>query len=167
MSDKKEKTHFRKLKSFDYLGSWDLMTDTGDFKEIVATVKSASNKEIIGNGGRTSNEMVVHFEEYQPMIVNNTNLKALIKACESPYVEDWKGKKVNIFVAQVKAFGENHDALRVKPIPAVITKPNFTKELFEKAKKAKATIEKIKKAYNVSSEIEKEYKKYVEDGAGQ
>jgi FKBP-type peptidyl-prolyl cis-trans isomerase 2 len=144
------KTHFRKIKSPNYLGSWDLMNDDGTFVKKVMTIKKASTKQITDQRGQTSDEAVLEFENYKPMILNHTNVRAIAKALKSPYIEDWIGKQITIYVKNVKAFGEYHDALRIEPIAPKVAKENtLSKERFNKAlealKTGQTTIDSIKK----------------------
>jgi hypothetical protein len=41
-------------------------------------------------------------------------MKLISKATGSPYVEQWQGKEIILFVTQVSAFGSMVDAVRVK-----------------------------------------------------
>ena len=60
--------------------------------------------------------MVMHFvEDVKPMILNATNNKTLAKLFKTPYIEQWYGRKIQIYVEKVKAFGEVWDALRIRP----------------------------------------------------
>lgn len=157
------KTHFRKIKDPNWLGSWDLMKEDGSYGKIVLTIKEAKTSEVVDHKGKANSEATLHFNEAKPMILNHTNVRAVAKACGSPYIEDWTGKKVTIYVTQVKAFGEMHDALRVESIP-VKEKPkkDFTPDLFGKALEKKASIESIKKHYTVTAENEAEYVKQLD-----
>ena len=47
------------------------------------------------------------------MILNATNIKMLCGILGSPFIEDWYGRKIELTVSKVKAFGEIHDALRI------------------------------------------------------
>jgi hypothetical protein len=60
--------------------------------------------------------MVMRFsEQSKPMILNHTNAKMLSKLYKTPYIEDWAGRKLQLYVAAVNAFGEQVDAIRVRP----------------------------------------------------
>ena len=60
--------------------------------------------------------MIVRFKEHKkPMICNVTNAKAIEKLARSAYTEDWVGQRIQIGVEKVKAFGDIHDALRIRP----------------------------------------------------
>jgi hypothetical protein len=150
------KTHFKKLKNVDYLGSWDLADQNGVFKNRILTI-SEITKEMVHDGKGGKDECVtVKFQEAKPMIMNSTNLKTISKTLETPFIEDWVGKKIEIKVEKVKAFGDVHDALRVVKASLDLN-PKHPK--WNGAKKALAdgttTIEAIKKAYTISPENEK------------
>jgi len=149
------KTHFKKLRNPDYLGSWDLADQNGLFKNKIVTI-SGVKKEMVHDGkGGQDDCVTVHFNECKPMIMNSTNLKTIHKSLDTPYIEDWIGKKLELTVEKVKAFGEIHDALRVIKSSLELT-PNHAK--WNGAKKAlsekSVTIEQIKKQYTISPENE-------------
>jgi len=107
-----EKTHWKKLHNPDYLGAYAL--DPG--KDMIVTIKSAGNEIIVGADGKKEECMVMHFSDgIKPMIVNSTNAKTITKVLKTPYIEDWQGKKIQLYIDHVKAFGEVVEALRVRP----------------------------------------------------
>lgn len=107
------KTHWKKLQNPDYLGAYAL--EPG--QDLIATIKSVGEETVIGSDGKKEDCTVVHFVErdIKPMILNVTNAKVISKIYKTPYIEDWSGCKIQIFVAQVKAFGDVVDALRIRP----------------------------------------------------
>lgn len=157
------KTHFKKLRNPNYLGSWDLLDQEDKYANLTVTVADVK-KEFVHDGKGGGDEcVVIYFDGKKPMVMNSTNLKTVSKLLDSPFIEDWKGKQIELTVAKVKAFGEMHDALRVskaKPTAPKV-KQDFTSDKFEAAFKNKATIERIKELYNVSPEIQKEYENYI------
>jgi hypothetical protein len=150
------KTHFKKLKNPDYLGSWDLADDNGNFKNRILTIKSVSKQMVHDGRGGQEECVTVQFQESKPMIMNATNLKTIHLSLGSPYIEEWEGQKIEITVQKVKAFGEIHDALRVVKTSLDLN-PKHAK--WNGAKKAlsegSVTIEQIKKQYTISPENEK------------
>lgn len=109
-------THWRKLINPDYLGSYSL--DPG--KDIVLTIKNVKTEMVTGPDNRKEECIVATFvENSKPMILNNTNCKTISKMYKTPYIENWSGRKIQIYSESVKAFGEIVDALRIRPrIPA-------------------------------------------------
>lgn len=150
------KTHFKKLRNPDYLGSWDLADDNGNFKNRILTIKDVK-KEMVHDGRGGQEECVtVLFHESKPMIMNSTNLKTISKSLDTPYIEDWADKKIEITVEKVRAFGEVHDALRVVKASLEL-KPGHKKWNGAKdaIKAGTVTIEAIKKQYTLTPENEK------------
>lgn len=88
------------------------------------------------------------------MIVNSTNAKAITLAVGSPYIEDWTGKKITLYVAKIKAFGEQVDALRVKKesvqLPVLNASHPKWVDAITALKSGNTTIEKIKLSYQVN-----------------
>lgn len=156
------KTHFKKLRNPDYLGSWDLADDEGVYHNKVVTLGNVSKKFVHDGKGGGDECVVAELAGLKPMILNSTNLKTISKLLDTPFIEDWKGQKIELTVAKVKAFGETHDALRVsKAKPAAKAKLDFTADKFENAFAKGATIDKIKAIYNVTPEIEKQYADFI------
>ena len=111
-------THWRQILQSEYLGGPDLDDGFGKLTPIVATIKRAGTKEIIGEGGRKESCLVVEFQErIKPLILNVTNSKRIEKLAKSPYLENWPGTKITIGTERVKAFGEIHNAIRISEIP--------------------------------------------------
>ena len=151
-----KKTHFKKLRNPDYLGSWDLADESGKFKNRILTIKEVNKKMVHDGRGGQEDCVTVEFKESKPMIMNATNLKTINKSLGTPYIEEWVGKKIEVTVEKVKAFGEIHDALRVVKTSLELT-PKHPK--WNGARKAVAeksvTIDQIKKQYTISPENEK------------
>lgn len=107
------RTHWKKLNNPDFLGAYAL--EPG--QDLIATVDYARQEQFTGTGGKKDEGLVIHFKErdIKPMICNATNAKTISKVVGSPYIEDWQGNKIQLYVAEVSAFGETVDALRVRP----------------------------------------------------
>jgi len=105
-------THWKKLNNPNYLGTYAL--EPG--KDMVLTIQSVREETVIGADGKKEQCMVMRFREnVKPMILNTTNAKTIQKLTGTPYVERWAGHKIQIYSAEVKAFGEVVDALRIRP----------------------------------------------------
>lgn len=106
-------THWKKLMNPDYLGAYAL--EPG--KDLIATIKSVDRKEVVGPDSRKEVCPVITFVEtdIKPMVLNATNNKTIAKLFKTPYVEQWKGRKIQIYATTVKAFGDIVDAIRVRP----------------------------------------------------
>lgn len=152
-----DKTHYKKLRNPAYIGSYELMTG-GEPKNIIVEIIGAS-KELVQNGDKKEDAMILKLKNQKPMIVNSTNAKAITKALNSPYIEDWSGKRIELCVKRIKAFGDWHDALRVVDVAPIERgkedlNPNHASWLsaIEAIKAKTATIEAIQKKYIVNDE---------------
>ena len=104
-------THWKKLTNPNYLGSYAF--DPGEEK--IVTIERVAQESVMGAEGRTDVCIVAHLVGEKPLILNKTNCKAITKLLGTPYIEEWAGHKIVLAVQKVKAFGEETDAVRVKP----------------------------------------------------
>lgn len=113
-------THWKKLTNPNYLGAYSI--ENG--QDLVLTIKYVNEETVIGTDGKKDDCVVCHFvENVKPMILNATNMKMITKLYNSPYIEDWAGKKIQIGIEKIKAFGEVVEALRIrKKIPQIQAK---------------------------------------------
>lgn len=106
-------THWKKLTNPDFLGAYSVL-DAGH--DLILTIKSVSEELVCGADGKKEQCAVAHFyEPEKPMILNKTNMKAIEKLYSTPFIEEWAGKKIQVYSARVKAFGDTVDALRIRP----------------------------------------------------
>ena len=106
-------THWKKLTNPDYLGAYALEPN----QDLIVTIKSVANEVVTGTDGKKETCSVMRFvENVKPMVLNATNSKTISKLLKSPYIEEWSGRKIQLYVETgVKAFGDVVDALRVRP----------------------------------------------------
>ena len=107
-----EKTHWKLLTNPNYLGAYSLP----EGKDIVVVIDYVQREEIIGTNGKKEFEVVAHLKNgVLPFILNKTNMKTLQKLY-SPYIEDWKGRAIQIFFDPTVKFGrETTGGLRIRP----------------------------------------------------
>lgn len=152
------KTHFKKLKNPNYLGSWDLADSEGKFNPITVTMQTVSKEQVHDGQGGQEECVVLRIAGMKPMILNSTNLKAISKLY-GPFIEDWAGKRITIEAKRIKAFGDTHDALRVSTTAP--TKPKLTPhspewaKAFEAVKSKTASLTQIKSKYDLSPDDER------------
>ena len=114
------KTHWKKLTNPDYLGAYALE----EGKDIVLTINFVREEKVTGTDGKKDDCVVCHFSErVKPMILNATNMKTITKIFGTPYIEEWAGRKIQIGIEKVKAFGDVVDALRVRKFLPVENMP--------------------------------------------
>lgn len=97
----------------EYLGAWDLEEQPN--KEVTLTIDKIVDEKVVTNG-QSEVCTVIHWAEknFKKMIINITNKKALCKLYKTTDTEKLKGKSVVIGIDKVKAFGDIHDALRIR-----------------------------------------------------
>jgi hypothetical protein len=104
-------THWKRLTNPLFIGAHDLQPK----QELVITIKSVAQEMVKGQDGKDEQVVVAQIEgAKKPMILNKTNMKIITKVLDTPYIEEWSGKKIIIYGANVRAFGEMCLALRVK-----------------------------------------------------
>ena len=106
-------------KNPNYLGSWDL--DDQPNREITLTIARIVDEDVVTNGSKERCTVCYWTDRnYKPMILNVTNKKMIAKLYHTKDTDKLAGKPVVIGVSEVKAFGDVHDALRIrKRIPQV------------------------------------------------
>jgi hypothetical protein len=110
-------------KNPNYLGSWDL--DEMPNREATLTIAKIVDEDVVtglATGGSKERCTVCYWTDvaYKPMILNVTNKKTICKLYKTKDTDKLAGKAVVVGVEQVKAFGDVHDALRIrKRIPKV------------------------------------------------
>ena len=148
-------THWKKLRDPNYIGSWDI--EQG--KELVVTLESVSKELVTGPEGKKEYCTVAKLKGMKPMILNATNAKTIAKVCGSPFIEQWQNKRITLYVAQIKAFGELVDALRIRATAPELPTLNESHPKWASAKQSlkdgKVTIDQIKANYKLSKEDEK------------
>lgn len=109
------KTHWKALHNSDYIGSYTLM-QSGQPEDMTVKIISVAMQPVTGQDGKIDQCIVAQLEGQKPFIINATNAKTISKMYASPFIEDWIGKSITLFVSKVKVSGEMIDALRVRPV---------------------------------------------------
>lgn len=151
------KTHWKRLVNPDYIGAYSL--DEG--KDLVVTLGEVKRLMVTSTGGKQEECTVAELKGQKPFIINVTNAKSITQVVGSPYIEDWQGQKITLFVSKTKLKGEEVECLRVRPTKPSITKPKLLITdivNFEKVKKAIEngyTLEQIKSKWDIDAEVKK------------
>ena len=153
------KTHWKKQYDPDHLGAWNFQPG----QDIIVTIKKVQGEAIIGQDGQKENRNVMYFaENLKPMILNVKNSKTITKLVGSPYIEDWPGYKIQLYITKEKVFGVVDDVVRVRPQLVANKKEALTpkSEKWAAAISSLAAgttaIDKIKNYYELSQNDEKE-----------
>ena len=116
----KTKTHWKKVFNKDYLGSHDLDND----KDLVVEIDRVEIRTVKDSSGKDGKCNVAIFKgKVKPMILNVTNCKVIKNFSGSNYIEEWSNIPITIYSKQIKAFGEEMEALRIRE-----RQPNLQKE---------------------------------------
>jgi len=152
------KTHWKKLKNPDYIGSYELMNGEKS-TELVVLIEKVETKSVKGSDGSATDCIIASLKNQKPMILNTTNAKIIEKLAGSPYIEDWAGLKVTLYVKRIKAFGEMVDALRIRETAPLLPELKPDTVLWNKALEGLAngsvTVEQIKSKFRISVANEK------------
>ncbi len=119
------KTHWKNLANYDYLGAYSLQ----GADSVILTIDSLKKERVTANGGNSEECIVAYFKEtdvngiiVKPMVFNKTNCKA-VESLYGSYIEDWVGKQIIVFATETKFQREMVPCLRIKreipPAPQV------------------------------------------------
>lgn len=135
-----EKTHYRKAFDSPYLSSADIVepTDITIASVRLELDKTKKTKDQFNTAYFVEKELRAG-EKLKPMILNATNSKTLKSLTGSPFIDDWTGVKITVYVDPNVRFGkEIMEGLRVSP-KAPDTRRSITPEnakMWENAKAA-------------------------------
>jgi hypothetical protein len=155
-----KKTHWKKLTNPNYLGSYALTPG----EDLIITIDYVAQEDVYSPQGGDEECTVAHFKEnVKPLILNVTNARQIEKIYGTPYIEEWAGKKIQIYIADnIQAFGKTVSGLRIRPKKPQTTKPELTPDgskweaAVENVANQNTTIQAIRKHYSLSDESEKQ-----------
>lgn len=112
-------THYRKVFDSPYLSSADIVEPT------VLTIgrvtqesdKTKKTKDVFNTAYFAEREIRAG-EKLKPMILNATNSKEVARITGSPFIEDWQGVRIIVFVDKAVRFGKDTvEGLRIREAP--------------------------------------------------
>lgn len=107
-----EHKHWKQLINTDYLGAYALE----DGQDMVLTIKNVGRELVTSVGGKKEECVIAQFQEnVRPMILNRTNMKMIQKIHKTPYIDEWVGKKIQVYQDTTKFGGEIVECLRIRP----------------------------------------------------
>ncbi|CAM7055376.1 hypothetical protein ACT3N0_07785 [Citrobacter portucalensis] len=133
-----QKTHYRKAFDSPYLSSAGIVEPTilTISRAVLENDKTKKTKDVFNTAYFEEKELRPG-EKLKPMILNATNSKMLKSITGSPFLEDWAGVKVTVFVDKNVRFGkESVEGLRISQ--ARVTKPSLTPDKTQAWNNAKA-----------------------------
>ena len=107
------RTHYKSMYDKDYLGSWELPKE----RDITVTIESVKGGELVAIGGKKNKKPIISFVgKEKKFVCNVTNAKA-IAGMYGNFVEEWKGKRIALYVGQTRdpSTGGEIDCIRVRP----------------------------------------------------
>ena len=125
--------HWKEIMEYTYLGAYSL----DDGKDRILTIKSAAKEAVKNEDGKEDTCLVLYFhEDEKGMIINATNAKRIEAIYKTGIVSHWTGKRIQLYVEQVKAWGKVVPALRVREFEPASPKQSNLKELGDKVRAA-------------------------------
>ena len=109
------------MPKFSTPSRWLKHTDLPEDHDTVLTIATFAQEDI-GKGDQKEKRWVLYFHEIDlGLVLNATNGKAVIKACGTDEMDDWKGKQISLYVKDdVEFAGDIVSAIRVRvKAPAV------------------------------------------------
>lgn len=108
----------------------------------VLTIKEVKQETLTSSTGETDVKPVAYFvEDILPMVLNVTNCSTIEKIYGTGDINEWAGKKIQIFATNTRVAGKTVPCLRVEAIEPVSDKVTYTcsvcgkeisKELYDK-----------------------------------
>jgi hypothetical protein len=145
-------THWKKLTNPDYIGAYSL----DDGKDLTVTILDVKREIVTGTGGKKEECTVAHLKDQKPMILNRTNCKTISAIYKTPFIEQWKGKSITLFVSTTKLKGEDVECLRIRntapSLPELTPSSPKWKGAIDALRNSTVKIEQIEKQYIISKE---------------
>lgn len=131
-------THYRKVFDSPYLSSMDIVDPiTLTIARVTQEADKTKKSKETFNTAYFAEKFIRPGEKLKPMILNATNSKTMAKLTGSPFIEDWAGARVTVYVERGIKFGRDTvDGLRIMQAPTrkEITPDNV--KMWEAAKAA-------------------------------
>jgi len=110
-----EKNHYRKVMKSDHLGVADLEDFIESGRSLIFKIANSRQEYRTLVAGRKIDANIIYFDDAKPMVVNSTNSKTLSKLAGSPFVEDWSGLLIELYIDRdVRMKGETVGGIRIK-----------------------------------------------------
>lgn len=131
-------THYRKVFDSPYLSSADVVEPISlTIAKVTQEVDKTKKSKDVFNTVYFVEKEIRQGEKLKPMILNATNSKSVARIAGTPYIEEWGGKRITVYVETGIKFGRDTvDGLRIKQAAsrAAVTPDNQT--LWNNAKAA-------------------------------
>ena len=154
-----DKTHFRKAFNSPYLSSADIVGESVlTISHVMLEIDKTNKSKELFNTAYFVEKEIRKGEVLKPMILNAGNSKVMKDITGTPFIDDWKGVKVTVYVdPSAKYMGEVVGGLRLKKIRPrqEVTPGSQNWENAKNAYKRDANFEAILKHADISEENQK------------
>ena len=104
--------HWKEVMEYQYLGAYSISDGERD---LIFTIKSAAKEAVKNEDGKEDSCLVLYFDESEKgMVVNATNAKRIEAIYKTGIVSEWIGKRIQLYVEQVKEWGKGVRAQRIR-----------------------------------------------------
>jgi len=112
-----DKTHYRKVFKSDHLGCADLEDMLEAKSNLIFQINHVNQEIGVRVAGKKIDANIAYFEEQiKPLVLNATNSKIMKSLTGSPFVEDWKGVMIQLYIdPNAKLKGEIVGGVRISP----------------------------------------------------
>jgi hypothetical protein len=107
-----EHKHWKADLPADYFGAQHLV----DGKDVIVQIADVRTESVRSQQG-TEDKLVIYFDgDVKPnkWICNKTNASRIENVLKTPYIDEWVGKKIQLYSEIVSAFGKTGPAIRVR-----------------------------------------------------
>ena len=112
-------THYRKVFDSPYLSSMDVVDPiTLTIAKVTQESDKTKKSKDTFNTAYFEERFIRDGEKLKPMILNATNSKMLASMTGTPFIEEWGGTRITVYVERGIKFGRDTvDGLRIMPAP--------------------------------------------------
>ena len=131
-------THYRKVFDSPYLSAADVVEPINlTIARVTQEVDKTKKSKDVFNTVYFVERDIRPGEKLKPMILNATNSKTVARLAGTPYIEEWGGKRITVYVETGIKFGRDTvDGLRIKQAAARSAVTPDNAKLWENAKAA-------------------------------
>lgn len=107
-----EHKHWKADLPADYFGAQHLV----DGKDVIVQIADVRTESVRSQQG-AEDKLVIYFDgDVKPnkWICNKTNASRIENVLKTPYIDEWVGKKIQLYSEMVSAFGKTGPAIRVR-----------------------------------------------------
>ena len=85
-------------------------------RSVTLTMTKIQAEKLATQGGQPEEKLVLYFEETpKGLVLNKTNAKTIARAYGGETAE-WAGQQLELYSERVRAFGQEHNAVRVRAV---------------------------------------------------